>query len=74
MDIDKLNSIVLRVFFAGAFLFLIFGGIEKALNMVGQNFPGINVFPIQLLHWAVVLLVFVIALLLRQIREELRKR
>ena len=72
MDIDKLSSMVLRVFFFGAFLALILAVIEKMLNLVGQTVPGIAAVPSMMLSWAVVLLTFVIALLLRQIREELK--
>ncbi len=73
MEIDKLNSIVLRVFFFGAFLLLVLAVLEKGLNLVGGSLPLLNALPNQVLQWAVVLLVFVMALLLRQIREELKK-
>ena len=69
VDIDKLNSLVLRVFFFGAFLLLGVAVLEKLLNLVGQSVPGLNVLPSTLLGWSVVLLVFVIALLLRRLRE-----
>ena len=72
MDIDKLNSIVLRVFFFGAFLVLAVAVLEKLLNLVGQSVPGLNVPPSTLLGWSVVLVFFVIALLLRQIREAVK--
>ncbi len=73
MEIDKLNSLVLRVFFFGGFFFLVLASVEKALNLIGQSIPLLNALPSQVLQWAVVLLMFVIALLLRQIREELKK-
>jgi len=72
MEIDKLTSLALRVFFGAAFFILALAGIEKALNLMGQNIPGI--IPSQLLNWSVVLLTFVIAILLRQIRDLLIKR
>ena len=68
MDIDKLTSLALRLFFTGAFLALALAVIEKGLNLVGQGIP--RVYPAQLLHWSVVLLIFVIAILLRQIRDQ----
>ena len=48
-----------------------FAILEKALNLFGTNVPFVNVFPSQLLNWAVVLLAFEIALTLRQILEQL---
>ena len=68
MDMDKLTSLALRPFFGGAFLILALAVIEKALNLIGQGIPG--VYPAQLLHWSVVPLIFVIAILLRQIRDQ----
>ena len=68
MNIDNLISLTLRLFFAGAFLVLAFAGIEKGLNLIGQGIPG--VYPAQLLRWSVVLLIFVIAILLTQIRDQ----
>jgi hypothetical protein len=43
--------------------------IEKALNLVGGSIPIIDVFPRQLLEWAIFLLILDIALLLRQMVE-----
>lgn len=45
--------------------------LEKGLNMVGGSIPIVNVYPRQLLEWAVVLLVFEIAFTLRQTLEYL---
>ena len=74
IELDRLNSIVARSFFFGAFLLLALAIIEKLLNLLGSSMPGVTITPARLLEWAVILLVFVIALLLRQIREELKKR
>ena len=74
MKLDQLNSIVARSFFFGAFLLLALAVIEKLLNLLGSSMPGLTLRPRHLLEWAVILLVFVIVLLLRQIREELKKR
>ena len=54
-----------------AVLLIGFAILEKALNLFGTNGPFVNVFPSQLLNWAVVLLAFEIALTLRQILEQL---
>ena len=43
--------------------------LEKALNLVGTSLPVLDVYPRQLLEWAIMLLVFEIALTLRQTLE-----
>jgi hypothetical protein len=43
--------------------------IEKGLNLLGVTIPVLEVYPRQLLEWAVFLLILDIALLLRQILE-----
>ena len=53
------------LFAAAVFLFLL-ALIEKALALVGLSMPITEVYPRQLLDWAVVLLIFDIALTLRQ--------
>ncbi len=76
MDFDKLTSVVARTFFFGAFVLLVMAVVERLLNMVGASLPGVlrlSEPPSRLLEWAVILLVFVIAMLLRQIREGLKK-
>ncbi len=41
--------------------------LEKGLNLAGMDIPLIDVFPRQILDWAVTLLILDIALTLRQI-------
>lgn len=72
MDMDKLLPITTRVFFAGAFLLLALAVGEKVLNEVGGSIPVLDAGPMQFLNYASILLFFVIALLLRQIRDTLR--
>ena len=48
--------------------------IEKILNLFGTSIPVIHVFPRQVLSWAVTLLIFEIALTLRQLVELWRER
>lgn len=48
--------------------------LEKLLNLISLNIPVVDVYPRQLLEWAVVLLVFEIALTLRQTLELLWAR
>lgn len=43
--------------------------IEKGLNIIGTSIPVLDVYPRQLLDWAVVLLILDIALTLRQMLE-----
>lgn len=43
--------------------------VEKALNLVALNIPVLNVYPRQLLEWAMMLLIFEIAFTLRQTLE-----
>jgi hypothetical protein len=54
------------VFLAVAVLLFALAIIEKALNLFGADVPLIDVYPRQLLEWAVFLLILDIALLLRQ--------
>ena len=73
MNLERYNSIANRIGFFGAFAFLGMAVVEKLVNMVGYttilsrlSSPG------RMLEIAVVLLIFVIALLLRDIRERLK--
>lgn len=62
------------VFLGTAFLLFGLAILEKALNLVGLSVPFIGVFPRQVLDWAVTLLMFEIALTLRQLVELRRAR
>jgi energy-coupling factor transporter transmembrane protein EcfT len=62
------------VFLGTAFLLFGVALIEKLLNLFGASIPVINVFPSQVLGWAVTLLMFEIALTLRQLVETTRQR
>jgi len=57
------------IFLGTAFLLFGIAILEKALNLVGWSIPLIDVFPSQVLGWAVTLLAFEIALTLRQLVE-----
>jgi hypothetical protein len=67
MNIPKLESWVSRLFFAGAFLLLVVALVERYV----YAFVRVTR-PITMLYMAVVLLVFVIAIQLRALREELK--
>ena len=73
MENAKLMSIASRLFFFGALFFLALAIIEKGLNLVGQSIPVLNLFPQQLLSCTTAPLLFTIAIVLRQIREELKR-
>ena len=73
MENEKLMSVLSRFFFFVALLFLALAILEKGLNLLGQSIPVIDVFPQQLLSWTVPPLLFVIAIVLRQIREESKR-
>jgi hypothetical protein len=70
MTLDKLYSVISRIFFFAAFALLCLIGVEKIANIRGftilLGYSGERV-----LDLAGVLVVFVIAILLRQIREAL---
>ena len=70
MDVNRLTSTVARVFTLGAYLFLAAAVVMKALSLAKVSTPY-N--PRTLLDWAAILLILVVPLLLRQIREELKK-
>lgn len=59
------------VFLGPALLVFAVALVEKALNLLGGSIPLLPVFPRQLLDWTVVLLMFEIALSLRQVYERM---
>ena len=73
MTLDKLYSLVARVFFFGAFAALCLIVVEKIANIRGftilRGYGGEKI-----LALAGVLVIFVIAILLREIREVLRAK
>ena len=72
MSLEKLVSLASRLFFLGAFVLLGLAVIERIANASGYTilraYSGGR-----LLEIAVVLLVFVIAVQLREMREELKR-
>jgi hypothetical protein len=73
MRLDKLISLISRLFFLGAFVLLALAVMERIANATGYTilllYKGSR-----LLDFAVVLLVFVIAVQLREMKDELKKR
>jgi hypothetical protein len=75
MILEKLISMVSRLFFVGAFVLFGLAVIGRIAYEAGYTFLLIGNFTAsRLLEIAVVLLVFVIAMQLREIRGELKKR
>ncbi len=68
MSLQKLMSIISRLFFLGAFVLLALAVIERVANATGytilQDYRGFR-----LLEFAVVLLIFVITIQLRELKK-----
>ncbi len=74
MNLDNLNSVVSRCCFIGGFAFLVLVVVEELALSFGSSFLSRAYTPETLLNLGAVFFLVVIALLLRQIREELKKR
>ncbi len=73
MSLEKLMSMTSRLFFLGAFVLLGLAVIERVANATGYTIMQLFQSG-RLLEFAVVLLVFVIAMQLREMKEELKSR
>jgi len=73
MNLSKLNSLGCRLFFVTALALLGIAVLEKAANLIGYTIVGEAYMAGRLFELSTLLVIFVIALLLRQIREELKK-
>lgn len=69
--LDKLTSIISRIFFTVASLLLLIAIIDWVLRLFGWTFSWIRYQPGRLLEFAAFIMTFVIVLLLRQIREKM---
>jgi uncharacterized membrane protein YphA (DoxX/SURF4 family) len=65
----NLYGLVYRILLAGAFLLAGLAVLERLANAAGYTFMGATYGPSRLLELASVALLFVIALLLREIRD-----
>ncbi len=74
MDIDKLIAAAGRPLFIIALLLLAIGGLERLANVVGYTVTSNTFTAGRLLEISALLATFVIAILLRQIRDEARAR
>jgi hypothetical protein len=73
MNYDKIASLVSRVVVLGAVVLIALGLIEGAANVLGYTFIHEAHKPSHLIELGAALTVIVIALLLRQIRDQSRK-
>lgn len=69
MTFDKATSLLCRIFFFVSFLLFAIAVLEAAARQMGYTLLRHSFESGRLLEYAVILLVFVVALLLRQIRE-----
>ena len=74
MNLDQLNSAMSRVCFIGGFAFLVLVIIEELALSSGKSILSNAYTPETLLNIGAILFIVVITLLLRQIREELKRR
>ena len=72
MKIDELSALAVRVFFGVAFALLALATWEALANLLGYTVLRGEWRPSRLLEYAVILLMFVVAILLRQIRDRLK--
>ncbi len=72
MNIDSLSSLVSRLFFVLSFALLGLAILERVAFALGYTIMGGAFSGGRLLELGALILVFVIALLLRQIREQLK--
>ena len=69
--IDKWTSIICRVFFVIAFALLFIAIWDRFLRLFGWTLSFVPYQPARLFELSGILMIFVLALLLRQIREKI---
>lgn len=74
MNLNKVNSVICRVFFFAAFLLVALALVDRFLNFFGYTILSAGYSSGRVLEFAGMMLIVVIALILRQIREELKAR
>ena len=72
MNLNTVLQYLARAFFVVALAAIGIAFLKAALNLLGYTFLGVNYTPGRLLELSAILLVFVIVIILRQIRDELR--
>ncbi len=73
MNLDKLLSAVSRLFFWGALVLLVIAIAERVVNVFGYTILRGAYTAGRMLEFAAVLLIFVIAMSLQQLRDSLKK-
>jgi TRAP-type C4-dicarboxylate transport system permease small subunit len=73
MNYEKAMSVVMRIFVLGACLLIAWGVLEYAAILFGFSVVNQTHLPGHLIEVGAALIVVVIAILLRQIRDQLRK-
>ena len=73
MNLEKIMSLGARIFFSLAFICLFIAVFERLANLAGYSLLFPYYIPWRLLEFAAIFLLFAIAIVLRQIREELRQ-
>jgi len=68
MNLDKLSSLFSRVLFAAAIVLMVLAVLEKIVNVNGYTIVK-NYEPGRMLELSATMMIFVIAVLLRQVRE-----
>ena len=71
---DKVISFLCRIFFIIALVMLLIAIWDRILNAFGWTLTFISYQPARLLELSALLMIFVIALLLRQIRDRLQNK
>jgi hypothetical protein len=74
MASEKWMSFLSRALFLASFLLLLIAVVERLVNYLGYTIVGGGYAPGRMLEFAGIMLLFVIAILLRQAREELRRK
>ena len=75
MNLERLSSLACRFFFLISFTFLVVAVLERFFNSFGYTFLGVLGYGAgRMLEFAAIMILFVVALLLRDVREELRKK
>ena len=73
MDIEKMTSLANRVFFGIALLALLAGALEKVINLMGYTILK-TYSPERLLEISAAFALFVLVIIARQIRQEVKAR
>ncbi len=69
--VDKLTSVLSRIFFTVAFILFLIAASDWLLRVFGWTWSWSGYTPGRLFELSAILMIFVVVLLLRQIRERL---